>query len=336
MAKTFLTFFKDYAFKQFISLRYPLTSIATRNMSFNLLPVQGTETTNNSPQYNIQIEKRIKWKDSVETPLEDQEKTEASGRQKGGTNFISRLNNAVLVQWETQTTKISGKRELIVRGKKNYQKNWTLSPTEEKHVASLIKSEFIEHEERIMDSVWQHNEITKKTLSLKDKDGKITSASIEAFMAEITKAIDTIEYTSDEYKHMTEDVIILLHPKLAKYYADLQGRNYHLGTNTFGSGFLNGFHYNGHDYITSKIFNSMETDSTNNAEKTLAAIILDKEAILDAGVDTNNQNLNQQLFNDSYTGKSYAMLTHIVFPNRIAAFDISQSELIAATPKVSD
>jgi hypothetical protein len=182
-------------------------------------------------------------------------------------------------------------------------------------VASLTKAQFIEHEERHMADIIGNIKIDKETITLKNTTtNKITPESIELFMQKIISKIDRITYLSDEYKHMTDDVVVLIHPKLCKYYADLQGRSYQTGTNTFGSGFKAGFRYDGIDYIPSKIFNSIQT----KANHTLAAIILDREAVIDGGVDNYNQPLFQKFFNETYIGKSYAMITHQPFPNRIS------------------
>jgi hypothetical protein len=64
--------------------------MAVKNMSFRITPVQGVETTNTGVQFNIQIEKRFKFQDSLEKPLGD-----GTG---GATNIMDRLNAARAIE----------------------------------------------------------------------------------------------------------------------------------------------------------------------------------------------------------------------------------------------
>jgi hypothetical protein len=59
-------------------------------MSFRITPVQGVETTNTGVQFNIQIEKRFKFQDSLEKPLGD--------GADGATNIVDRLNAARAIE----------------------------------------------------------------------------------------------------------------------------------------------------------------------------------------------------------------------------------------------
>jgi hypothetical protein len=95
--------------------------------------------------------------------------------------------------------------------------------------------------------------VVKETITLKDSDGNVTDKSKNLVMEKIRNAIDKINFTTNEFKHFIdlEKIVVLMHPKFTKMYADLQGQSYQTGTNTFGTGFRAGFRYDGVDYIPS-------------------------------------------------------------------------------------
>jgi hypothetical protein len=58
--------------------------------------------------------------------------------------------------------------------------------------------------------------------------------------------------------------------------------------------------------------------------------------VLDAGVDNYSQYLREKFLNETFQGRNYSQLSHIVFPKEIFAFDVLQDEIIPASARVND
>ena len=325
MAKQYLKIFKDYLLKAYSSGNYPLTSIAIRNQTFRLMPIQTEETANTQPQFNIQIFKRLKAKDSIETTSAD-----GSGQ---ATNTIARMDKAQKIVWETIETKWAKKRELLIVFKEGTHLDYSLNSQESRALNDSVTARMMEHEEKFLEEVvGDLNDNEVKIIKKLDKENVIDPVSLE---------IKRQKLLVGPYVAYSKDIAIFYHPSISDVYSDHQGVDFQTGTNTFPKGFQDGFMYKGDEYYEALHLNSISKDQTDDQSNkhtyVPAVIVVAKQFLYDAGMEVGFKKLHQAFMDYLYDGHSYSDLFGLINRDRVGVFKISKDVLkLDVSKKVND
>ena len=301
MAKEYIKYFEGSMETQYANKVLPITALGIMNdaVQFIQLPIPGSETGNSNDQYSIQRVKRLKAKDTV------QDVTKGAG-----TNFTKRLDQAVKVEWESIDIAQGTKRDMIVEqsSKKQFADFLTNPANYNLAINQMLKNTMVEHEEKATHKLW--NAVTASTTILDP------ATKAQEVVDTINEAVLEIELLVDDYKAYSENVVVILHPRLAYMYAKLQGQSYHQGTNTFPKGFPKSFTYNNIEFYVSNILNTIQDSNGNTA----GAIVYDKEAFKDAGANFNIRPYTTMLLDNYIAGHSYVFLQAIIDDARIKTF----------------
>lgn len=314
--KKYLKRFTDLVLKAYSSGQYPLTSIAAGNKFIRIMPIQGSETLNTEPQIQIQIYKRLKAYNSPEKPMPTSGKV---GGVDGSVNLIERLKAARTLDWETLETQWQNKRELLLRVKNKQHLDYSENSPESRALNDSIIARFIEHEEGL---------IEKLIGDLSDAEvSEITALDKANVIDKIDNTVIKLKLIVDDLVSYGDDHVVIYHPSLSKVFSEHQGIHYQQGTNTFGAGFQNGFRYLNTDFFECKILNAIwkeiQDDQGRKHKYVPAAIIVSKQWIYSAGLDTAFEKLNDKFFNETYDGHSYADLYGFVNRSRIKVFKVN-------------
>ena len=307
MAKSYLETFQDSQEQMFAAGVAPLVAMGAMNSAVAFVPTGSNSTVGFSDgeiTYNIQRMKRAKAGD---TPAQ----TGAAGD-----DLISFYNTAKKVDFETISTTRGAERSIVFSVDPDEEVDFGAPGGHARVIGARTKSRLIEGEEKALASV----------VAAGADAGTLTASP--AMVDTLTDAIYDIEEISDEFKHYSENVAVLIHPRLAKIFADVQGTQYSMGTNTFGAGFKGAFMYNGITFIPHKILNSIAGKSAG----VVGAIVMDMEAYANAGLNTGVTEFDDRLGGKRFVGHRYSELDIVVDPSRIKIFDFANT----ATAKVND
>lgn len=150
---------------------------------------------------------------------------------------------------------------------------------------------------------------TKLTLDVSSE-----SKAANQILGEVRK----IQLLVDEFKAYSTGVAVLVHPIVADMFGKLQGQAYQMGTNTFPEGLGNGFRYQGVDFYVSPILNAIEGSA---AGKVIGAIVLDKEAYANYGLENTTKEFDQMFADERFLGHTYHELDAVVDAKRIAVLE---------------
>lgn len=301
MAKSYFTLFSQSAETQYASGALPLMSLARQNQGVRFLvaPAQG-DTANTGNQVVVQRTKRVK---AVDAPAHT---------GKAGTDAIALLDTAQKIDWDTVGTKTSTKRSLLVATLPNVEYD-ILEDAEayQKPINEMTTNRLFEAEEKALKSVISST--TPVALDI-TTDAK----TVEAIEAEVEK----LQLLVDEFKAYSYGIVVLVHPTIARKFAKIQGQSYYQGTNTFPEGFNNGFRYNGVDYFVNPLMNAIET----TAGKVAGAIVMDKEAYANQGVENGITQINQVIGDTRFVGHTYRELDIVVDKARITVMEFATTK----------
>lgn len=298
--KSYFTLFSASAETQYASGALPLMSLARQNVGVRFLtaPAQG-DTANTGNQVVVQRTKRVK---AVDAPAHT---------GKAGTDAIALLDTAQKIDWETIGTKTSIKRSLLIATLPNVEYDILEDASAyEKPIAEMTTNRLFEAEEKALKSV-----ISSVTAT--DLDVTADAKTVEAIEAKV----EELQLLVDDFKAYSYGIVVLVHPTIARKFAKIQGQSYYQGTNTFPEGFNNGFRYNGVDYFVNPLMNAVEVATG----KVAGAIVMDKEAYANQGVETGMSQINQVIGDTRFVGHTYRELDIVVDKARIAVLQISTS-----------
>ncbi len=162
------------------------------------------------------------------------------------------------------------------------------------------------------------------------------AATDEAAVKQIQDLITGIQLYVDDFKAYSENVVVLVHPEVAKIFSRVQGQSYSTGTNTFPEGLGKGFRFDGIDFFVSPVMNAILSDSTTGTEKVAGAIVMDAEAYANSGLEKTVKTFDQQLADERFIGHTYHELDVVVDKERIAILELSKPAKAGVSKKVSE
>ena len=304
MAKKYLEVFQDSQESLIAAGIAPLLAVGVTNSAISFEPTgsaQGLGT--GAITYNIQREKRGKAV-ALPTPT-----------GQAGDDIVAIMNTSQKVEFDTISTTRGAERILAFDIDPGEEFDFGSAEGHAKVISLRTKQRLVEGEEQAL----------TKVVAAGAAEGTVTSANV---VDELTGGIFAIEELSDDFKHFSEEVVVLIHPRLAKVFADLQGVEYSMGTNTFANGFKGAFMYNGTTFIPHKILNSI----AGKAAGVVGAIVMDKEAYANAGLAKGLTEFDNSLVGKRIVGHRYSELDIVVDPSRIKIYDFANT----ATAKVND
>ncbi len=317
MAKKYLELFRDSAETQYASGIFPLLSLAALNegVRFDKVTPSQTRTGNTGKaQYAIQRLKRLKAGDAP------------AQTGKAGDDLLALYNTSQKVDWDTVTTLSTSKRALLV----DTEKFDSVDILEDASafsgaIANITKNRMVEAEELATAKVFAgaSNAASAPVLTETSTPEEVVSA--------IDPLISGIQLLVDDFKAYSDNVDVIIHPRLAKKFALLQGQGYAQGTNTFPNGLGQSFTYDGINFYVSPILNAIE--STTNAGNVAGAIILDREAYANSGLEKSLVEINETRLDKTFFGHLYHSLDIIVDPSRVKVVEFTPTAL---SKKVND
>lgn len=308
MAQTYKQIFKDSLETQYASGIAPLISLSQINQSIVMTPVaiEGHGTANTTDQVVIQRFKRLKAADSKLT----------DGPNKTGTDYIARLDTAQRVSWETIATKATVKRDLFVEIPMNleYDPLQNAGPYF-KVIGNITKNHLIELEEEATKALWVGASSNTDKLAW---DGTVASA--QTLANTIMDKVEALQMKVDDFKAYSTTMVVIVHPRIARAFASLQGQGYELGTNTFPEGFQGSFTYNHVEFYVSKIINTIDGAA---ATEVGGAIVMDRESFAATGPAFNYQEVDDKAIDVRVMGHTYGWINIVIDPSRIFAYEMT-------------
>lgn len=317
MAQDYLQLFRDSAESHYNTGSSPLMALSSMNegVRFTAVPIEGSETVNDQPQFLVQRTKRIK-----------SEATAQDASVGAGTNFVNRVNKAKRLLWETVKTAAGNKVDFLVRMSRDQDMDVLEGTPYEKAISDGIKNTIIAAEENAEAQVW--GSVTAESTKLV-VDGTKDAEVVEL----VSNAFSAIELFVDDFKAYSDSTVALIHPVLAKVFARVQGQSYQTGTNTFPEGAGKGFRYDGRDFFVSPILNTIQGAA---ATEVAGIIVMDKEAYANAGFQMLLKQIDEKLLDERIVGHSYGELDLVIDDKRIKTFEMTLPTTIAKSKKVND
>ena len=307
MAKVYKKVFKDSAETQYASGIAPLLSLAKLNKGVKFSKIQQSNGVAGSiSEYAIQRMLRIKARDSGLNKAADEASADAGSF---GTDFVAELDAMTKIQWDTVTT-VTGKERIIgvyVDPKEEVSALDDAAPYE-KVITNKVKNTLIEGEEKAIAKLI--SAVTPGTLAITS-----AQAAADGIMAEVFKTQELV----DNFKAYSDNVVVFVHPRVAKLMGELEGQGYQQGTNTFPEGKGKGFRYQGIDFFVSPILNSQGSTPA----KVPGAIIMDAESYANAGIDNNMVPFDEKYLGTRVIGHRYNELDVVIDPSRISVLEIT-------------
>ena len=300
MAKTYIQTFAASAETAYATGITPLMGLATLNKSVRFTPLQKSKYTTDNGKYTIQRLKRIK---ATDLPA-------ATG--KAGDDHIARLNASKKIDWTSIETQTAAEKNIAINIEPNEEFDLTNVPADfNRPMTDMITNTLVEGEELAVAKVIA-GAATKADIDLTDADGTVLK---------IEEEIQRIELLVDDFKAYSDNVIVLIHPSVAKIFSKLQGQGYQTGTNTFPNGLGKSFRYDNIEFYESKILNAIPSST----DKVAGAIVMDREAYANIGITAGITPYDETNTGTRTVGHRYYGLDLVVDPSRISVLEMAQA-----------
>lgn len=175
----------------------------------------------------------------------------------------------------------------------------------------MTSNRLFEAEEKALETVI-------KAVTATELDTTTDAKTVEAIEAKV----EELQLLVDDFKAYSNGIVVLVHPTIARKFAKIQGQSYYQGTNTFPEGFNNGFRYNGVDYFVNPLMNAV----ASTTGKIAGAIVMDKEAYANQGVENGITQINQVIGDTRFVGHTYRELDIVVDKARIAVLEFTATK----------
>lgn len=301
---------------------YALTVLASLNPVARFIPLAqaggGNLGSGKAVEYWLQRQKRIKSK-------------AASTAAKAIDRVIANYGNASKLEWETIEAYTPLKRNIELNISKNEEFDIdNVGSAYEKAIQDMWTATAVERKERLFEAVF-----FSKTKA-QSADSADTGA---ALYDEIAGKVEDIKLLSDDYKHGTDNVIIVLHPTVARLIGK-EKANWESQTpsDIFGTGLTTRFSINGTPVVVDSTLNKkfLPKDGTAGTdEKQFAYLILDIESIA-FKAEAEETPYDDTFQDERFVGKIFYDMQAVVDADRIEVAALPASLNKTATKKVHE